>query len=605
LSTARPLPFCAAGAAFVLALPAAAALGPVRAASPGEETRALPVAGACPTFSWGAVAGASGYLLVVAETDEEGAMREVALRHRLDGGELASWTPGLGECLQPGKNYSWSVGALAPGAAAVADAAWSPPRRFAIAFAPAQEELSAALDVLSRARGARGAAPLPALPAAPPAPRERGARGGGRGAAPATPPAVAAIRGEAAAAGAAGVVGVATATSGLGHGVYGETLSVDYQAAGVLGRAWTYGGDGVRGESTGTDGGNGLHGTAVGTWGHGVVGETAGTGGSGVEGHNSSLTGSGRGVYGTSAATQGYGAVSGWATASSGSNPGVRGDTSSPNGSGLVGVAFNTAGVGGTGVQGEAQTSTGKGVYGRATTTNGATYGVWGDVSSTAGTAVYGIARATSGSNYAIYGDTDSTQGTGVYGTAPNVAGAYAGYFSGRVTVTGTLAKGGGSFKIDHPLDPEHKYLYHSFVESPDMMNVYNGNVTLDEKGSAWIELPDWFEALNRDFRYQLTPLGQPSAVWIGHRVAHNRFEVRGAPGVEVSWQVTGIRHDRWADANRIPVEEVKPAGEQGTYLHPDAWGVASARGLEARRASAPPPPPPVAPLTEAPDAPR
>ncbi|MGH9844628.1 MAG: hypothetical protein ACREEM_38400 [Blastocatellia bacterium] len=71
--------------------------------------------------------------------------------------------------------------------------------------------------------------------------------------------------------------------------------------------------------------------------------------------------------------------------------------------------------------------------------------------------------------------------------------------------MVGTLSKGGGSFKIDHPLDPENKYLYHSFVESPDMMNIYNGVVTLDETGQAEVELPDYFSALNRDFRYQFT----------------------------------------------------------------------------------------------------
>lgn len=60
-----------------------------------------------------------------------------------------------------------------------------------------------------------------------------------------------------------------------------------------------------------------------------------------------------------------------------------------------------------------------------------------------------------------------------------------AGRFNGDVTVTGNLAKGGGLFVIDHPLDPKNKYLYHSFVESPDMMNIYNGNVELDGKGEA------------------------------------------------------------------------------------------------------------------------
>src|SRR5262249_61136694 len=48
-----------------------------------------------------------------------------------------------------------------------------------------------------------------------------------------------------------------------------------------------------------------------------------------------------------------------------------------------------------------------------------------------------------------------------------------AGMFFGDVSISGNLSKGGGSFKIDHPLDPENKYLYHSFVESPDMKNIH------------------------------------------------------------------------------------------------------------------------------------
>ena len=82
-----------------------------------------------------------------------------------------------------------------------------------------------------------------------------------------------------------------------------------------------------------------------------------------------------------------------------------------------------------------------------------------------------------------------------------------AGLFAGDVQITGNLSKGGGSFKIDHPLDPANKYLYHSFVESPDMMNIYNGNSKLDSNGEAVVELPEWFGTLNRDFRYTLTAI--------------------------------------------------------------------------------------------------
>jgi hypothetical protein len=150
----------------------------------------------------------------------------------------------------------------------------------------------------------------------------------------------------------------------------------------------------------------------------------------------------------------------------------------------------------------------------------------------------------------------------------------WAGYFQGNVAVSNTLFATTKSFKIDHPLDPEGKYLYHTSVESPDMKNVYDGVVTLDEHGEAWVELPEWFEALNRDFRYQLTCIGGFAPVYIAEKIQHNRFKIAGGkPGMKVSWQVTGIRHDPWAEAHRIPVEEVKPPQEQGTYLHPEVYG--------------------------------
>jgi hypothetical protein len=157
-----------------------------------------------------------------------------------------------------------------------------------------------------------------------------------------------------------------------------------------------------------------------------------------------------------------------------------------------------------------------------------------------------------------------------------------AGLFDGNVEVTGTLTKGGGSFKIDHPLDPENRYLSHSFVESPDMMNVYNGNLTLDTNGEAVVELPDYFEALNRDFRYQLTCVGGFAPVYIAEKISHNRFKIAGGTaGLEVSWQVTGIRKDPWAERNRIAVEQDKPERERGHYLYPELYDQPKERGVE------------------------
>lgn len=154
-------------------------------------------------------------------------------------------------------------------------------------------------------------------------------------------------------------------------------------------------------------------------------------------------------------------------------------------------------------------------------------------------------------------------------------------YVLGKVDISGTLSKGGGSFKIDHPLDPENKYLYHSFIESPDMMNVYNGNITTNASGEATVQMPDWFEALNRDFRYQLTVMGQFAQAIVGQKMTANQFVIKtDKPNVEVSWQVTGIRHDAFANKNRIPVEENKTGAAKGKYLYPESFGKPAEMGV-------------------------
>jgi hypothetical protein len=184
-----------------------------------------------------------------------------------------------------------------------------------------------------------------------------------------------------------------------------------------------------------------------------------------------------------------------------------------------------------------------------------------------------------------VVGESDNY--TGVWGSGA-VYGVYSdgnAVVQGDLSVSGTVSKGGGSFKIDHPLDPANKYLYHSFVESPDMMNVYNGNTKLGAGGEATIQLPDWFQSLNQDFRYQLTAIGAAApGLFIKSGVNQNRFVIAGgSAGQDVSWQVTGIRHDAWAKANRIPVEEAKAGTEKGRFLHPEAHGKAKALGVAAQ----------------------
>jgi len=150
-----------------------------------------------------------------------------------------------------------------------------------------------------------------------------------------------------------------------------------------------------------------------------------------------------------------------------------------------------------------------------------------------------------------------------------------------NVSINGSLSKAAGSFKIDHPLDPTNKNLYHSFVESPDMKNIYDGVAILDNNGEAQVDLPAWFEALNRDFRYQLTCIGGFAQVYIAEEIANNRFKIAGGkPGLKISWQVTGIRKDAYAEKNRIPVEEDKPNQERGKYLYPKAFNLPESMGI-------------------------
>ena len=205
----------------------------------------------------------------------------------------------------------------------------------------------------------------------------------------------------------------------------------------------------------------------------------------------------------------------------------------------------------------------------------------WGVVGLAQGPAGVGIAGEADNGNQAVGVLGVSESGAGVYGSTTT---GWAGYFNGSVHVAGTLSKAAGSFKIDHPLDPANKYLSHSFVESPDMMNIYNGVAKLDANGEIWVTMPEWFDALNRDFRYQLTPIGAPGPnLYVAEEMASNRFKIAGGkPGSKVSWQVTGIREDVYANAHRIPVEQEKPAAERGHYLYPELYGAGKEKGINA-----------------------
>ena len=146
----------------------------------------------------------------------------------------------------------------------------------------------------------------------------------------------------------------------------------------------------------------------------------------------------------------------------------------------------------------------------------------------------------------------------------------------------GAIIAGTKDFRIDHPLDPANKYLTHASVESSEMMNIYTGNVTTDGRGEATVALPDWFEVLNTDFRYQLTVIGQFAQAIIGQKIARHQFTIRtSVPNVEVSWQVTAVRHDAFAKANPLQVETEKEARLKGFFIHPELYGAPPERQME------------------------
>lgn len=187
---------------------------------------------------------------------------------------------------------------------------------------------------------------------------------------------------------------------------------------------------------------------------------------------------------------------------------------------------------------------------------------------------VYGYSNGNGANNYAIavYGD---------IGTTGSFLGDYAGFFNGDLATSGGLSKAGGTFKIDHPQDPANKYLYHSFVESPDMMNIYNGNITTDANGFATVTMPAYFEAENIDFRYQLTCMGTFAQAIVWEEVKNNQFIIQtDKPNVKVSWQVTGVRNDKWAQAHRVVPEVNKVGAEKGRYLHPELYNQPTSAGI-------------------------
>jgi hypothetical protein len=203
---------------------------------------------------------------------------------------------------------------------------------------------------------------------------------------------------------------------------------------------------------------------------------------------------------------------------------------------------------------------------------------------SNAGTGVYAIAEANTGVTYGVraYTDSSATNAVGVFGQALRsganfgVYGQAAGASSFGVYANGRLgASGTKSFMIDHPLDPENKFLMHYSMESPEVLNVYSGTAPLDASGEAWITLPDYFSSINIDPRYLLTSIGGPAPMLhVATEIEGNQFRIAGGmPNGKVSWEVKAKRNDRFVEVYGAPVERPKVEGEKGTYLRPELYG--------------------------------
>jgi trimeric autotransporter adhesin len=345
----------------------------------------------------------------------------------------------------------------------------------------------------------------------------------------------------------------ATSFSGNGAGITNVNASNSAELGGLASSAYAQlaaantftGSQTVNGTVGATSTGSAFIGTSTSTVFAAVAGGGAGVG---VFGNASGASGSG--VYGSGAT-----GVVGVSTLGGGPGGNFTGYTA-PQSSDLSG----TDGIDSTGGDGDpahVSDTGGVGIAGQG--------GYGGDVDAVGG-------RFTGGNFIGKDGD-------GVLG---NAGSGYAGNFRGDLNVTGSITAGTKDFKIDHPLDPANKYLVHASVESSEMKNIYDGTVTTDGQGQATVQLPEWFEVLNTDFRYQLTVIGQFAQAIVAHEIESSRFEIRtSAPNVKVSWQVTGVRQDAYAKANPLVVEQEKDARLRGFYIHPELYGAPAEKQIE------------------------
>jgi hypothetical protein len=344
--------------------------------------------------------------------------------------------------------------------------------------------------------------------------------------------------------------------AGLGAAFTLKTTNVSSNATGIFG--WT--------SNSGANSTRGVYGRADGNNSFGVYGK-----------QNGAAPGSGAAVYGEGNENNGVAGVT-----TTNASYGVFGDNTAVGGIGVYGQNQTTDEVNvSVGVWGEAQGGgvfilfllfPSAGVHGSHTRTSGTTIaaGVWGETFDPDADGVYAI-------------NWDDTAGaTGLFATTLATDDNYAGYFSGNVFSTGSFSTATALTVMDHPLDPTNAVLQHAGVVSSERLTVYSGNAKIGANGEATVELPDWFDAVNSDLRYQLTAVGKQAQAWIKSGVKGNKFVIGSdTAGATISWQVSGVRADAYAKAKPFKAVEKKTGAAKGKYLHPTAHGEAASAGVD------------------------
>lgn len=404
-------------------------------------------------------------------------------------------------------------------------------------------------------------------------------------------------------------VNLQTSTPGsmqTGHSnISGTAKSSSVVAYNNAGSGQSFGGD----FRVTSDEGRGVLGNASSATGatYGGLFQSASNGGRGVAGIASNGAGTTYGGFFSSLSSQGRG-VYGQATSASGTTYGVYGKATSPNGYGVYSEGnFKATGSitgngpiiiaspGVLGIQGTTTEDDAKSIVGFAMGANSSA--VYGQAGEQVSNGVYGVNtslgyggkfQSNGGSGALFLGVNIGGYGNGSYGIVGESTQGLAGsgvHAIGNVTATGTKP-----FRIDHPRDPENKYLFHYASESPFPQNFYTGNVKTDARGFAWVALPSYFADINTNFKYLLTIIDESDdfiLAKVSKRIQNGRFQIRTSkPNVEVTWRIDADRNDRYVQQYRPEDEVVKPKNERGTYQQPELYNQPAEKALFARERS-------------------